>query len=108
MPRFLLIVNYAPEGARALMSSGGSARKSVVEKTASSLGGRLESFDFAFGNDDAYTVVDLPDSESAAALALTVSSSGSVRVRTVVLLTPEQIDRASQIHPEYVPPGQTR
>jgi hypothetical protein len=38
-------------------------------------------------------------------LALTVSSSGSVRVRTVVLLTPEQIDRASQIHPDYTPPG---
>jgi uncharacterized protein with GYD domain len=105
MPRFLLIVNYAPEGARALMSAGGSARKSVVEKTAAGLNGRLESFDFAFGNDDAYTIVDLPDSESAAALALTVSSSGSVRVRTVVLLTPEQIDRASQIHPDYTPPG---
>jgi uncharacterized protein with GYD domain len=107
MPRFLLIVNYAPEGARALMSSGGSARRSVVEKTASGLGGRLESFDYAFGSDDAYTIVDLPDSESAAALALTVSSSGLVRVRTVVLLTPEQIDRASQIHPDYTPPGQT-
>ena len=107
MPRFLLIVNYAPEGARALMSSGGTARLSVVEKTASGLGGRVESFDYAFGSDDAYTIVDLPDSESAAALALTVSSSGSVRVRTVVLLTPEQIDRASQIHPDYTPPGQT-
>jgi uncharacterized protein with GYD domain len=106
MPRFLLIVNYAPEGARALMASGGSARVSVVEKTASGLGGRLESFDYAFGGDDAYTIVDLPDSESAAALALTVSSSGSVRVRTIVLLTPEQIDRASQMHPDYTPPGQ--
>ena len=107
MPRFMYIVNYAPEGARALMTSGGSARQSVVEKTATGLGGRLETFDFAFGSDDAYTIVDLPDSESAAALALTVSSSGTARVRTVVLLTPEQIDRASQIHPDYTPPGQS-
>jgi uncharacterized protein with GYD domain len=107
MPRFLYIVNYAPEGARALMASGGSARRSVVEKTASGLGGRLMSFDFAFGSDDAYTIIDLPDSESAAAVALTVSSSGTARVRTVVLLTPEQIDRASQIHPDYTPPGQS-
>jgi uncharacterized protein with GYD domain len=107
VPRFLLIVNYAPEGVRALLSSGGSARVSVVEKAATGLGGRLESFDFAFGSDDAYTIVDLPDSESAAALALTVSSSSVVRVRTVVLLTAEQIDRASQIHPDYTPPGQT-
>jgi uncharacterized protein with GYD domain len=107
MPRFLYIVNYSPEGARALMANGGSTRQSVVEKTASGLGGRLESFDFAFGSDDAYTIVDLPDSESAAALALTVSSSGVAHVRTVVLLTPEQIDRASQIHPDYTPPGQS-
>jgi hypothetical protein len=35
-----------------------------------------------------------------------VSSSGVARVRTVVLLTPAQIDRASQIHPDYTPPGQ--
>jgi uncharacterized protein with GYD domain len=107
MPRFLFVVNYAPEGARALMSSGGSARQSVVEKTAAGLGGRLESFDFAFGSDDAYTIIELPDDESAAAVALTVSSSGAAHVRTIVLLTPEQIDRASRIHPDYTPPGQT-
>jgi uncharacterized protein with GYD domain len=107
MSRFLYIVNYPPEGARALLSAGGSARQRVVEKAASGLGGRLETFDFAFGSDDAYTIVELPDSESAAALALTVSSSGAAHVRTVVLLTPEQIDRASQIHPDYTPPGQT-
>jgi uncharacterized protein with GYD domain len=106
MPRFLYIVNYAPEGARALMASGGSARQTVVEKTAAGLGGRLHTFDFSFGGDDAYTIVDLPDNEAAAALALTVSSSGVARVRTVVLLTPEQIDRASQLHPDYSPPGQ--
>jgi uncharacterized protein with GYD domain len=107
MPRYLIIASYAPEGARGLMNVGGSARKTAIEKTVSGLGGRLETFDFAFGSDDVYTIVDMPDSESVAALALTVAGTGAVTLRTVVLLTPEQLDRAAQLRPEYTPPGQS-
>jgi uncharacterized protein with GYD domain len=107
MPRFLIVANYRVEGARGLMATGGSSRKTVVEKAVSGLGGRLETFDFAFGGDDVYSIVDMPDNESMAAMALTVRGTGAVDVRTVVLLTPEQIDRAAQIHPDYTPPGQT-
>lgn len=107
MPRFLLIGRYAEGGARGLMAAGGSARKTAVEKAVSGLGGRVETFDFAFGDEDIYTIVDLPDTESAAAVALTVNGSGSVRVRTVALLSPDQVDRAAQLRPEYAPPGQT-
>lgn len=105
MPRYLFIVNYAPAGAKALMSAGGSARRTAIEKTLSGLGGRVETFDFAFGADDAYTIMELPDERAAAALALTVSASGVARVRTVVLLSPEDIDAASQLRPDYSPPG---
>ena len=107
MPRFLFIGRYAAEGARGLMSAGGSARKTAVEKAASGLGGRIDTFDFAFGEDDIYTIVDMPDSESIAALALTVAGSGAVKVRTVVLMTPDQLDHAAELKPEYVAPGQT-
>src|SRR3954471_12850191 len=107
MPRFLIIADYSAEGARGLMAAGGSARKTAVEKMISGLGGRLETFDFAFGGDDLYTIVDMPDHESVAALALTVRGSGAVELRTVVLLTPEQLDRASQLRPDYAAPGQT-
>jgi uncharacterized protein with GYD domain len=107
MPRFLLIADYTAQGAQGLMSAGGSARKTAVEKTVSGLGGRLETFDFAFGGDDVYTILDMPDEESMAALALTVRGTGAVDVRTVVLLTPEQLDRASQLRPDYAAPGQT-
>jgi uncharacterized protein with GYD domain len=106
MARYLLIASYSPEGVRGLLSAGGSARKTVVEKAVSGLGGRLETFDFAFGGDDVFVIVDMPDSESAAALALTVGGTGAVNLRTVVLITPEQLDRAAQLHPEYTPPGQ--
>jgi len=101
----MFIVNYAPEGAKGLMTAGGSARRTSIEKTVSAMGGRLESFDFAFGADDAYVVLELPDESAAAALALTVSSSGLTKVRVVVLLSPEDIDAAAQLHPDYSPPG---
>jgi uncharacterized protein with GYD domain len=107
MPRFLFIVTYTAEGTRGLVSAGGSARAQVVEKAAAGLGGRLVSFDFAFGSDDAYVIVELPDNETAATLALAVSSSSTTRLRTVVLLTPEQIDRAAQTRFDYVAPGRT-
>jgi uncharacterized protein with GYD domain len=107
MPRFLVIGEYSAEGARGLMAAGGSARRTVVEEMVTALGGRLETFDFAFGGDDVYVIVDMPDNESAAAVALTVSGSGSARVRTIVLLAPDQLDRAAQLRPDYTPPGQT-
>jgi uncharacterized protein with GYD domain len=105
MPRYLFIANYAPAGAKALMSAGGSARRTAIEKAVSGVGGRLESFDFAFGADDVYAIMEVPDERAAAALALTVSGSGVARVRTVVLLSPEDIDAASQLRPDYSPPG---
>jgi uncharacterized protein with GYD domain len=103
----MFIVNYSPHGAKALMASGGTARRTAVEKTVADLGGKIETFDFAFGADDAYTLMDLPDERAAAALALTVSGSGVARVRTVVLMTPEDLDAVSRLQPDYSPPGGT-
>jgi hypothetical protein len=57
-----------------------------------------------FGDHDAFAVADLPDNESAAAFALAVSEAGGATVRTVVLLTPEEVDAAAKHSVEYRPP----
>ena len=101
MPRFLVIARYEAQGARAVMAAGGSTRRSVFAHAVLDLEGRLESFDFALGADDVYAVVDLPDPAAAAALSLSISGGGIATVRTVVLLTPEEIDRAARLHPDY-------
>jgi uncharacterized protein with GYD domain len=49
--------------------------------------------------------VDLPDNESAAAVALTVNAAGGATIRTVVLLTPEEVDAAAERSVDYRPPG---
>jgi uncharacterized protein with GYD domain len=105
MPKYLLEVHYTKQGDQALLDKGGTARQRVASAAAKSLGGKLESFYFAFGDVDAFAVFEMPDPESAAALALTVAASGAVNVKTVVLLTPAQIDAAAEHHVKYRPPG---
>jgi uncharacterized protein with GYD domain len=103
VPRFLVIATYSQQGARAVMAGGGTARRSVFEHAVLDLEGRLESFHFALGDADVYAVVDLPDTVAAAALSLSISAGGVAAVNTVVLLTPEEVDRAAQLHPDYGP-----
>ena len=105
MPRYLFQASYTSEGVKGIQSGGGSARRDVVAKTVESVGGSLETFDFAFGESDVYTICDLPDNEAAVAVALTVNGSGAVTVKTVVLVTPEEVDAAAKRSVDYRPPG---
>lgn len=105
MPKYLLEVDYTLQGVKALVDKGGSARQSAAEAAIKSVGGKIESFYFAFGGTDAYVVMDAPDNQAAAAVALTVSAGGGATVRTVVLLTPDDIDEASARQVSYRPPG---
>ena len=104
MPKFLFQASYTVEGVKGLRRQGGSGRREAVARAAKSLGGRLDHFYFAFGEHDAFAVADLPDNESATAVALAFSEAGGVRVRTVVLLTPEEVDAAVKRSVEYRPP----
>ena len=104
MPKYLIEASYTLEGVRGGQSAGGTSRRDAIAKVAESVGGQLESFYFAFGDHDAYVVVDLPDNESAAAFALAVSEAGGASVRTVVLLTPEEVDVAARRSVEYRSP----
>jgi uncharacterized protein with GYD domain len=105
MPKYLLEVNYTLDGVRGVVTKGGSARRTAAQAAAKSLGGKLDSFYFAFGGTDVFTVADLPDNGAAAALALAVTAGGGATVRTTVLLTTDEIDAATQQSVKYAPPG---
>jgi uncharacterized protein with GYD domain len=87
------------------MKEGGSGRVDAVGKLLADLGGSVESFYFAFGDDDVYVIAEVPDHTSAAAISLAVGASGAVNIKTVVLLSPEEMDRAAQLSVNYRPPG---
>jgi uncharacterized protein with GYD domain len=105
MPKYLVQASYTAEGAHGLISEGGSRRREAIVKLAEDLGGTLECLYFAFGDDDVVTVIDLPDAESAAAVSMTIAASGLVRIKTTVLLTPEQVDTAAGKSVSYRAPG---
>jgi len=105
MPKFLIEANYVGEGVKGLLKDGGTSRRTAVDKLLSSVGGTVESFYYAFGDTDAYVVVDVPDNVTAAAVALTVAASGAVTLKTTVLMTPEELDQATKKSPAYRAPG---
>jgi uncharacterized protein with GYD domain len=106
MPKYLLTASYTAQGAKGLLKEGGSARRAAVEKLVESAGGRLEAFYFAFGENDVYALVDLPDHASVAAATLAVTAGGGGGPKTIVLLTPEEVDQAAQKTVQFRPPGQ--
>jgi uncharacterized protein with GYD domain len=103
--KFLIEASLTAEGVKGVQSEGGTARREAVTKAVESVGGRLDGFFFGFGDRDVYVIADFPDNESAAAMAIAVNSSGAVATRTVVLLTPEEVDRAVKRSVEYRAPG---
>ena len=105
MPKYLIEVSYTAEGAKGLLKDGGSKRREVAEQALKSAGGKMEAFYFAFGDRDAFVIVDAPDHVSVSAASLTINASGAVRTKTVVLLTPEEIDRAAKKNVTYRAPG---
>jgi uncharacterized protein with GYD domain len=105
VPRFMFKASYTIEGLRGIQSQGGTARREAVAKVTESVGGRLEGFYFALGEDDVFVIAELPDLETATAMALAVNASGAVSSKTVVLLTPEEVDAAAKRSVDYTPPG---
>jgi uncharacterized protein with GYD domain len=87
MPLYMFETAYKDTAAKALISKP-QDRVAAVEKACASLGGRLVSLYFAFGDYDVVTIVELPDNEAAAAFALGASAGGALsKFRTTVLLS---------------------
>lgn len=76
MPKFLIKASYTTEGAKGLLKEGGTSRRAAVVKPTSGL-----------------------------ALSLAVNASGAVRLSTIPLITPEEIDAASKKSVAYRAPG---
>ena len=110
MPKYLVQASYTVEGLKGLLKEGGTSRVEAVRKATDSLGGTLEAFYYAFGSADAYVLMDYPDNVSMAAVAMVVNVAGTAKCTTTVLMTPEEVDKATELAKEasgaYRPPGQ--
>jgi uncharacterized protein with GYD domain len=97
MAKYLIEASYSQAGLKALVKDGGTGRRKAVEAATKALGGHVESMYFAFGTSDVYVIVDAPDNITAAAFALAVGGTGvAAHLKTIVLLTPDEVDQAAK------------
>jgi hypothetical protein len=55
----------------------------------------------AIGQDDVFAVIDLPDAAAAAALSVNMNQTGRITARTILLMTPEEMDAALKKTVQY-------
>jgi len=106
MAFYLIQVVYKDTATKSLVMRP-QTREDVISKTCKSLGGKLHSFFFSFGEYDVVAIAELPDNAAAAAFALGTASKGAVsKFHTTVLLTAaeglEAMRKAQQI--DYASP----
>ena len=105
MAKYLVQGSYTVEGIKGVLKEGGTGRREAVSAALKSMGGKVESIYYAFGDTDVYVIVDAPDNVTAAALAMGIAATGTIALKTTVLLTVEEIDQASKKTLSYRPAG---
>jgi uncharacterized protein with GYD domain len=105
MPKYLFEASYLSEGINGLLKEGGTRRRTAVDDLFHSLGGSVEAFYFAFGDQDVFIIGELPDNATAASLAIKINAAGVTTCKTTVLLTAQEVDEAVKKTSVYRPPG---
>ena len=107
MPHYLVEVSYKDTAVKAMVSNP-QDRSAPVRKMVESLGGKMHSFFFSFGDFDIVTILELPGNQTAAAISMAVGSTGGFsKYRTTVLMTPDEAMQAMRDanRVSYSPPG---
>lgn len=92
MARFLYLGKYTAEGLKGLAAEGGTERREATERMIASIGGTIIEYQFAVGEYDFVLIVDVADDAAGLIAPILTGASGTVRVLTVPLVSPEQID----------------
>jgi uncharacterized protein with GYD domain len=109
MPKYVSFFTYTPEAWKAMAENPqdrGAVAKSLVE----SVGGKLECFYWMSGAFDGLLIADLPDDQSAGALAAVVKGSGALKEYETHLVSnmeqvPAMLKKAQAAAKSYRPPG---
>ena len=86
MGRYLIQANYTQQGVAGLVSSP-EDRTGVLVSIVEAVGGKINSFDYCFGEFDVVIIMEAPDDITMASLSMTLGASGAVaNLRTTVLI----------------------
>ena len=104
MPKFLALASLTTDGLKVLGQQGGSKRRDAIAKMYEKMGGKLEMFCYAFGEYDVVAIGEVPDHKSGAAMGVAINASGLARSKTILLMTPEEMDEVVKLKVDYTPP----
>ena len=88
MPTYITLINYTAEGVRDIRSLRRSLEE--AEGLAGSLGAEIRAYYLTLGRFDAVLVVEAPDDEAYARLALALAGRGQIRTETLKAFTREE------------------
>lgn len=92
MKQFLYLGKYTADGLKGLATEGGTKRREATERLVTSLGGRILDYKFAIGEYDFMLIVEVADEAAGLVAPILTGASGTVRVLTVPLVVPEELD----------------
>ena len=91
MPAYLYQLSYTPESLAAQIKKPTDRLLTAAKPVAEAAGGKVIGGGFCFGDYDLAILVDAPDDESMAAVAIAVAAGGSIKAsKTTKLLSGKQ------------------
>ena len=107
MARYLIQITYTSEAMSYLISNP-EDRGAVIRDLCQRLGGKVETFDFCFGEYHLAIIVEFPDNESVEAIMMAAYAAGALKDLKITVLIPmeEAVRAMSRAHAAgYSPPG---
>jgi uncharacterized protein with GYD domain len=109
MPKYAILFSLTSDTMARFLENPDD-RRGPVSQLAEGVGGRLEAYYWMFGQYDGLTIVEAPDSDAAACVAMAVTSSGAfTKYETHELIEADNLvriaERAKTLRASYRPPG---
>lgn len=108
MPQYLYQISYTPESLAAQIADPQDRLKTAAVPVLEAVGGKFLGGGFSFGDYDVAILIEAPDDESAAAVAVAVGAGGAMRAsKTTKLLSGDQwvsaLNKAAEVAKSYTP-----
>ena len=107
MARYLILASYTSEAMAALVDNP-QDRGGVLRQLIERLGGKIETFDFCFGDYHVATIIEFPDDETMEAISMAIYAGGAVKDLKVTVLIPMESAVRAMTRAKasgYLPPG---
>ena len=91
MPIYILLTQWTDQGIRTVKESPNRVRQ--AEQAFQQLGARMTAWYLAMGEYDNAAIIEAPDDETMARIALTLGSQGNVRSTTLKAFSRDEFER---------------